>query len=149
MALFAARPTYEYRTKPPTSTDANVICAALLHDTIEDTDTSADELSAEFSSAICKIVLEVTDDKSISDKAERKRLQIVHAASASHEAKLVKLADKICNLRDIASKPPADWDLERKREYFDWAKSVIDQLRGTDALLESIFDERYYAAGLK
>ena len=76
-------------------------------------------------------------------KAERKRLQIAHAATASCTAKLVKLADKICNLRDISSSPPADWSLEYKREYFDWAKQVVDQMRGTHGRLEQLFDAEY------
>src|SRR5205807_936582 len=88
------------------------------------------------------IVREVTDDKSL-PKAERKRLQIEPAASASGAAKLVKLADKICNLRDLSSSPPADWPVERKREYFDWAKRVVDQLRGTHRRLEQLFDAEY------
>lgn len=87
-----------------------MICAALLHDTIEDTDTTADELRSEFGQAISSIVLEVTDDKTL-PKAERKRLQVEHAAHLSTHAKLVKLADKICNLRDVASSPPADWSI--------------------------------------
>ena len=119
--------------------DAETLCAALLHDTIEDTETTADELEREFGAAIRDIVLEVTDDKNLL-KAERKRLQIEHAAHASRKARLVKLADKICNLRDIAASPPANWTLARQQEYFDWAKAVIDQLRGTDARLEAAFD---------
>ncbi len=122
--------------------EADVLCAAILHDTIEDTETTAEELNREFGSRICAIVLEVTDDKSLS-KAERKQLQIAHSATLSLEAKLVKFADKICNLRDIASTPPADWSLERKREYFEWAKQVVDGLRGSDSTLEAIFDEAY------
>src|SRR5271169_1977075 len=123
-------------------TDENVLCAALLHDTIEDTETTPAELSTHFGKAIADIVAEVTDDKSL-PKAERKRLQIEHAAYASYQAKLVKLADKISNLQDIASSPPADWDLKRKLEYFDWAKAVVDQIRGTNPALERIFDEIY------
>ena len=119
-----------------------MICAALLHDTIEDTDTTADELRCEFGQAISSIVLEVTDDKTL-PKAERKRLQVEHAAHLSTHAKLVKLADKICNLRDVASSPPADWSIERQREYFDWAKQVVDQLRGAHAGLEAVFDAAY------
>ena len=86
--------------------------------------------------------MEVTDDKALI-KAERKRLQIEHAPHLSREAKLVKLADKICNVRDVASAPPADWPLERRREYFDWAKRVVDGLRGVDARLEALFDQAY------
>ncbi len=122
--------------------DPVTLCAALLHDTIEDTDTIAAELEKEFGKEICGIVLEVTDDKAL-PKAERKRLQIEHAAHASDKAKRVKLADKICNLRDVASSPPADWSLDRRRQYFDWAKAVIDNLRGVDARLEAVFDAAY------
>ena len=122
--------------------DPEVICAALLHDTIEDTETTPGELAHEFGERIRDIVLEVTDDKNL-QKADRKRLQIEHAADASRQAKLVKLADKICNLRDIASGPPAKWSLERQQEYFDWAKEVVDQVRGTDPRLESAFDQAY------
>ena len=123
-------------------TDVEVLCAALLHDTVEDTATSHEELANAFGSRIARIVAEVTDDKSLS-KEERKRLQVEHAVRLSPEAKRVKLADKICNLRDVASHPPAHWDLPRRREYFDWAKSVVDRLRGVDARLEEAFDRAY------
>jgi len=127
-------------------TDENVLCAALLHDTVEDTKTTLEELTENFGNIISGIVMEVTDDKNI-EKADRKRLQIEHAAHSSHQAKLVKLADKISNLRDIVASPPDGWDLKRKQEYFDWAKKVIDQVRGTNADLERIFDG-IYAKGL-
>ena len=123
-------------------TDPAVICASILHDTLEDTRTTVEELEREFGATICGIVREVTDDKSLK-KAERKRAQIDHAAHISFEAKLVKLADKICNLRDIANAPPAGWDLARKREYFDWARAVVDRLRGAHPVLESVFDAAY------
>ncbi len=124
--------------------DQKVICAALLHDTIEDTETTAEELEAIFGKSITKIVLEVTDDKTL-PKAARKLAQIEHAKNASKRAKLVKLADKICNLRDILFSPPADWPLKRKQEYFDWAKAVVDGIRGSNKKLEKIFDELYAA----
>ena len=123
-------------------TDAATICAAILHDTIEDTDTTKSELEQEFGTEICALVLEVTDDKSLS-KMERKLAQIEHAAYISDKAKRVKLADKICNLRDVALTPPMDWPLSRRQEYFDWAKSVIDNLRGVDIRLEAVFDAVY------
>jgi guanosine-3',5'-bis(diphosphate) 3'-pyrophosphohydrolase len=123
-------------------TDIEVLAAALLHDTIEDTATTAGELRENFGERIAAMVAEVTDDTEL-PKAERKRLQIEHAAGISHGAKLVKLADKICNLRDVAERPPAKWDLERRREYFDWARQVIDGLRGAHATLEAAFDAAY------
>jgi guanosine-3',5'-bis(diphosphate) 3'-pyrophosphohydrolase len=122
--------------------DVEVLAAALLHDTIEDTATTAAELRAEFGERIAAMVEEVTDDQSL-PKAERKRLQIERAAGISSGAKLVKLADKICNLRDVAERPPAKWDLQRRQEYFEWAKRVIDGLRGTHLKLEAAFDAAY------
>lgn len=122
--------------------DVEVLCAALLHDTVEDTATTHEELVDGFGSRIARIVAEVTDDKRL-PKAERKRLQVEHAPHISHEARLVKLVDKICNLRDVAERPPAGWDVPRRREYFEWAKQVIDGLRGTHARLEAAFDAAY------
>ena len=120
-------------------TDINVLCGAILHDTIEDTETTKEELIQQFGEKITSIVLDVTDDKTLL-KAERKLKQIEHASHASHEAKLVKLADKISNMRDILASPPRDWTEDRKKEYFDWAGKVIDQIRGTNSKLENIFD---------
>lgn len=124
--------------------DERVLIAAILHDTIEDTETTEQEIVREFGQEIAGIVMEVTNDKAL-PKAERKRLQVEHAATLSRRAKLVKLADKICNLRDMASSPPTDWELERKRKYFDWAKAVVDGLRGVHPALEHVFDEAYKA----
>lgn len=121
---------------------SELLCAALLHDTVEDTKTTEEELLELFGKGITQIVMEVTDDKTKS-KAERKHLQIVHASKISHHAKLVKLADKICNLRDMANSPPSNWPLERRREYFDWAKQVVDQMRGTHPPLEALFDAAF------
>jgi guanosine-3',5'-bis(diphosphate) 3'-pyrophosphohydrolase len=127
--------------------DVAVLCAALLHDTIEDTQTTADELRLRFGELITTIVLEVTDDGTLS-KAERKQMQVRHAGTASHRAKLVKLADKICNVYDMVAAPPADWAVERKREYLRWAKEVVDELRGVHRSLEAIFDD-VYAKGMQ
>jgi guanosine-3',5'-bis(diphosphate) 3'-pyrophosphohydrolase len=122
--------------------DATVICAALLHDTIEDTQTTAEELQEIFGVKIARVVLEVTDDKLLL-KAERKRRQIEHAPHLSRAAKLVKLADKVCNLRDVAASPPPTWPLRRRRAYFSWAKKVVDGLRGVSPKLERLFDQAY------
>jgi guanosine-3',5'-bis(diphosphate) 3'-pyrophosphohydrolase len=123
-------------------TDIKVICAALLHDTVEDTDTTPKELEREFGKDIRDIVMDVTDDKTL-EKAERKQRQIDHAAHIGDQAKLVKLADKISNLRDVANNPPTDWDLQRRQEYFDWAMAVVDRLRGVHGPMEIIFDKAY------
>lgn len=126
--------------------DVTVLCAAVLHDTIEDTETTADELRAVFGDQVASVVLEVTDDKLLG-KAVRKQLQIEHAPHISPQAKLVKLADKISNVRDILASPPADWSPERKQAYFDWAAAVaaavVAGLRGVHPGLEAVFDGLY------
>ncbi len=122
--------------------DPLVIAAALLHDTLEDTETSWQELRGEFGEEIADIVLEVTDTKWIR-KELRKRLQVAKAKHSSEQARLVKLADKICNVRDLGTRAPAGWSLERIRQYYDWAREVVDRLRGTHAELERRFDEVY------
>jgi len=125
-------------------TDHVVLCAAILHDTIEDTETTYEELISVFGKDIADVVNEVTDDKSL-DKAERKLLQIEHAAHASPRAKLVKLADKTCNLREIAATPPADWSEQWRNEYFDWAQRVVAGMRGQNSALEAAFDTAFMA----
>jgi guanosine-3',5'-bis(diphosphate) 3'-pyrophosphohydrolase len=122
--------------------DPIVLAAALLHDTIEDTKTTHDEIEIVFGHEIANIVAECSDDKSL-DKLERKQAQVDHAAHVSTRAKLVKLADKIANVSDIDGAPPAGWSLERKREYYDWAKRVVDQMRGVHPKLEARFDAEY------
>lgn len=122
--------------------DPVTLCAAILHDTIEDTQTTAEELRAEFGDEITDVVLEVTDDKSLPSRA-RKAAQVEHAPHVSERAKLVKLADKISNLTDLAESPPATWTLERRQNYFEWARNVIAGVRGTNAALEARFDEAY------
>lgn len=124
--------------------DVETLCAALLHDTVEDTHTTPEELAQHFGVRIRNIVMEVTDDTTL-PKEERKRQQVINAARASDQAKLVKLADKICNIRDVAGHPPVGWGLERRQAYFDWAKRVIDEVRGVHAELESVFDQAYAA----
>lgn len=127
-------------------TDLKVLMGALLHDTVEDTDTTFEEIEEHFGKEIRKIVEEASDDKSL-PKAERKRLQIEHAASCSPEAKLIKLADKLYNLRDLSSPEgtPESWSQQRCHEYFEWAKKVVDNLRGTNDKLEEKLDEVFRA----
>jgi GTP diphosphokinase / guanosine-3',5'-bis(diphosphate) 3'-diphosphatase len=121
-------------------TDSVVLCAALLHDTIEDTKATAAELEEWFGKKVTSVVLEITDDKSL-EKKIRKQLQIDNAAQLSTEAKLVSLADKIYNLRDTAVSPKVGWSFGRTQAYFDWAAQVIAGVRGTSPKLEALFDE--------
>ncbi len=125
--------------------DVHVLLAALLHDTIEDTQTSPDEIRHLFGDEVLSLVLEVTDDKSL-PKAQRKRLQIENAPHKSAGAKLIKLADKCCNVRDLVGSPPEDWSLERRRDYLLWTEQVVAGLRGTNMALEVYYD-RELASG--
>ena len=122
--------------------DVEVLAAALLHDTIEDTATTAAELRAEFGERIAAMVEEVTDDEKL-PKAERKRLQIVHAAALSPGAKLVKLADKICNLRDVAERPPAQWNLQRPAGVFRMGQAGDRRPARHASKLEAAFDAAF------
>lgn len=133
--------------------DTDVLCAAALHDYLEDCcggegqptlEEGRRMLEHRFGASVRLLVEAVTDDKSL-PKAERKRLQVEHAAHIPEGARLIKLADKIANLRDIATSPPADWPLYRRRDYFDWAGQVVDRLRGTHAALEAVFDQAFAA----
>ena len=122
-------------------TDIDVLQAALLHDTIEDTETNRDELESHFGPRVCAIVLEVTDDKSL-DKSVRKAKQIEHAPHLTNDAQSLKLADKISNVYDVAFNKPADWSSQRQLEYFDWASRVVAGLRGCNSALEAEFDRQ-------
>lgn len=128
-------------------TDPVLIAAAILHDVVEDTVNSIQErdeliciISRMFGDEVLSLTLEVTDDKTL-EKKERKRLQVENASHKSVNARKLKIADKIMNLRDIADNPPADWQLQRISDYFDWAENVVAGLRGVNKKLEDMFDE--------
>ena len=122
-------------------TDPEVLAAALLHDTLEDTETTADELERGFGPRVRRIVQEVSDDRTLT-RERRRALQIEHAPGLCQEAKLIKLADKICNIGDVAYAPPLGWSRERRVEYVDWTVRVVDGCRGASALLAEHYDRR-------
>ena len=122
--------------------DPVVLAAALLHDTVEDCGVLPTHLAQRFGKEVADLVMEVTDDKAL-PKERRKELQVEHAAHISARAKLVKLADKIANVRDVGQNPPADWPSERRHEYANWAARVVDGLRGTHPALEAVFDDAH------
>jgi len=128
--------------------DLSTLMAAILHDTVEDTGSTFAELEEAFGQEVRLLVEEVTDDKRLL-KEERKRLQIVHAQQLSEGAKQIKIADKICNVRDVTHNPPPKWPLERRREYFQWAAKVVEGCRGSNPDLERRFDEVLQEGWLK
>uniref|UniRef100_A0A8C3PDQ4 Guanosine-3',5'-bis(diphosphate) 3'-pyrophosphohydrolase MESH1 n=1 Tax=Chrysemys picta bellii TaxID=8478 RepID=A0A8C3PDQ4_CHRPI len=128
-------------------TDIAVLQAALLHDTVEDTDTTFSEIEEQFGREVRRIVEEVTDDKML-PKMERKRLQIERAPHSSRGAKLVKLADKLYNLRDLNRCTPAGWSEQRVQEYFLWASQVVKGLRETSPALEEKLQQLFRERGL-
>ncbi len=120
-------------------TDIEILQAGMLHDTVEDTSTIPEEIEARFGSRVRSLVMEVTDDKSL-EKQERKRIQIEKAPGLSAGAKVIKIADKIANLTDLIASPPADWSLERRKQYVNWSDKVIAGCRGHNERLENIYD---------
>lgn len=121
-------------------TDAVTLQAAVLHDTLEDTDATPDELEREFGREVRQVVEEVTDEEGL-DRVSRKRLQIERSVSLSHRAKLVRLADKIANVQAIAVNPPVDWSLERRMDYLLWTEEVVHGCRGCCDPLERLYDD--------
>lgn len=125
--------------------DTVLVMAGALHDVIEDTDVTADELARVFGAEITALVLEVTDDEALS-YAERKRRQVETAPHISARAKLIKLADKTSNLRSLVASPPKQWDEARRREYARWSREVAVHCFGVNAALDRAFDDAYQAA---
>jgi (p)ppGpp synthase/HD superfamily hydrolase len=120
-------------------TDVLTLVAAVLHDTLEDTETTPEELAATFGPAIRDVVQEVTDDKRL-PKAERKTRQAAGAAQLTDRAKLIRIADKIANVRDVTHHPPAHWDLRRRLDYLLWTEAVVAGCRGVNPALEALYD---------
>ncbi|MCA6363679.1 MAG: bifunctional (p)ppGpp synthetase/guanosine-3',5'-bis(diphosphate) 3'-pyrophosphohydrolase [Bacteroidetes bacterium] len=125
--------------------DTELLCAAVLHDVIEDTHATAAEIEKRYSKRISQIVEELTDDKHMG-KTERKLMQVENAHLLSPEARLIRISDKICNVHDMHFAPPQNWHTTERLNYITWALSVVDQIRGTDARLEKAFDNEVRAA---
>jgi (p)ppGpp synthase/HD superfamily hydrolase len=125
-------------------TDADLVMAGLLHDTVEDQGVTYAELEQRFGKDVADLVHEVTDDKRL-PKAERKQLQIETAPTKSARAKMLKIADKTSNLKAVLVSPPSDWSMQRKQDYFVWAAQVVAGCRGVNAILEAEFDAAYRA----
>jgi guanosine-3',5'-bis(diphosphate) 3'-pyrophosphohydrolase len=121
-------------------TDEATLLAACLHDTVEDTETTFEELEGIFGTEVSNLVRSVTDDKSL-EKGVRKQLQIEHAAKSSDKVKQIKISDKLCNIRDITNCPPQDWSLQRRTEYLAWSQEVVSGCRGVNLGLEQAFDD--------
>ncbi|XP_003747630.1 guanosine-3',5'-bis(diphosphate) 3'-pyrophosphohydrolase MESH1 [Galendromus occidentalis] len=116
--------------------DPALLCAAVLHDTVEDTDTTFEEIKDHFGQEVEALVREVSDDKSL-PKMKRKELQIEHALHASPKAKLIKLADKLYNLEDLQRCTPKGWTEDRVNAYFEWAQKVVTNCKtGESPMLE-------------
>lgn len=120
--------------------DPEVLSAAILHDTVEDTTVTPEEIEAEFGPRIHDLVAAVTDDKTL-PKEERKRLQVVHAPDLDPDAKRIKIADKTSNASDVGFAPPARWSVDRRRAYLEWSARVVDGCRGVHPALEERYDE--------
>jgi len=128
-------------------TDTDVLVAALLHDTVEDTKTSLDEIRQLFGTRVAEIVAACTDDKSLS-KVQRKQVQLAKTASAPIEAKWVKLADKYANASDLFAHPPASWSQAERDGCIAWTCAVFRQLEGISDYFDAKFHTLFDAAAL-
>ena len=135
----------EFLSEATNGSDAQLVAAGFLHDTVEDTDTPPDEITKLFGSDVATLVACVTDDKS-QPKAVRKQLQIEKAPGLPNRAKLLKIADKTSNLRSMVASPPDGWSTERIANYIDWAEQVVSGCRGLAPTLEAQFDAAVRAA---
>lgn len=123
-------------------TDTNTIVAALLHDTVEDTQTTFDEIENEFGIQVRKYVEHVTDDKQL-DKITRKRLQIEHVKDSENAVKLIKIADKLSNLSDLSVNPPSSWSKAEIEGYAVWSYCVLKHTSGINLSLDTKVDDLY------
>jgi (p)ppGpp synthase/HD superfamily hydrolase len=119
----------------------DALIAGVLHDTVEDTDTTPGEIEELFGANVRSLVMEVTDNKNL-EKGARKQLQIEHSSHLSPNAKVIKLADKTANVTDIGHIPPTGWSIERRLDYLDWSQKVVAGCRGANPALEMLFDRR-------
>jgi (p)ppGpp synthase/HD superfamily hydrolase len=122
--------------------DIDTLCAAVLHDTVEDVGITYEQLIAEFGENVANIVRECSDDKSLS-KVTRKELQIVHSKDASVAAKLVKAADKLSNLSGLDTQPPAKWSKEEIEGYFAWSYAVWRNIRGQNSYIDGKLEQLF------
>jgi guanosine-3',5'-bis(diphosphate) 3'-pyrophosphohydrolase len=119
--------------------DESLLIAAILHDTVEDTDATVDEIRGKFGPEVASLVGEVTDDYRL-PKTEHKRMQVEHAPHASVAARQLKIADKICNVRDLAHSAPWEWPASRLLEYLEWSEAVVAGCRDASPQLAAVFD---------
>jgi len=129
-------------------TRRDVLIAAVLHDTIEDTETTPEEIRRIFGEKVKSLVLEVTDDKTI-PKGRRKTLQLINADTLTEEARLIRIADKISNVTDLGNSPPMGWTQKRKIDYLDWTEKVVTKIAGTNQDLETLYFQRLDATRKK
>ena len=122
------------------SADAELVAAGWLHDTIEDTETTRGELVQKFSERVADLVAEVTDDMSL-PKQRRQQKQIEDAPHKSPGAKLIKIADKISNIRARIVPQPSREERDDLVDYVNWAEQVVAGCRGANAALDKIFDD--------
>ncbi|KPM04356.1 guanosine-3',5'-bis(diphosphate) 3'-pyrophosphohydrolase MESH1-like protein [Sarcoptes scabiei] len=116
--------------------DPNILISALLHDTVEDTAVTFDEIEKNFGSKVRSIVEELTIDKTL-PKHERKQLEIENASKCCDEAKLIKMADKLHNLEDLLERNPIGWSEQRVQNYFEWSAKIIENLLNMNVEIEN------------
>jgi guanosine-3',5'-bis(diphosphate) 3'-pyrophosphohydrolase len=125
--------------------DAELVATGWLHDTIEDADITREELAKKFGERVAALVVEVTDNMSL-PKDQRRQKQIEDAPHKSPAAKLIKIADKISNIRARIVREPSKEERDDLADYVAWAEKVVAGCRGINAALDAKFDETIKAA---
>ncbi len=120
--------------------DASMIIGALLHDTLEDTQTTFSEIEKAFGKDVANYVKELSCDKGLTH-SEKNRRQVIEASHKSAGAAQIKLADKLANLSELTHNPPSSWTQERVDQYYEWAQSVIDRLPAANPALKKAVDD--------
>lgn len=125
------------------------IAAAWLHDSVEDTSVTLEDIKSEFGEEVAELVHELTDPEEIRhlSTAERKKKQAERIATESESARRIKLADQTSNVRCVTVDPKATWTMEGRRNYALGAKQIADQCKGISSVLDEVFDREYVRAG--
>ncbi|KAI6203563.1 hypothetical protein M3Y94_00571700 [Aphelenchoides besseyi] len=120
--------------------DTVTLVAALLHDTVEDTKTTIEEIEWEFGTEVRSIVAELTEDKTL-PREQRKKIAVDKADQLSSKARVIQLADKLYNLRDLERAIPIGWSKGHVREYVDWSRELVQKIRNTNEAIEAELDD--------
>jgi len=115
--------------------DKDVLITALLHDVMDDTQTTYEQITSLYGTKVSSYLEEMTSKQGLSLK-EQKKQQIMQAFRQNPSVAIIKLSDKLSNLKTLATSPPPSWSRDRIDQYFQWAQTVIENLPESNQLLK-------------